>query len=117
MFLVTRRIWQLMLAGGGQTVWQMLLNAVASLSSCGIARWSYLAAGKLLACLLHRYYSFITLLASLRVTGTPGLAHDGQSSRTVTVGGWCLSFGTRAGIRVPAYLGARVRWLDESGPG
>ena len=28
--------------------------------------------------------------------------HDGQSSRKVTMGGWCLSFGTRAGIKVPA---------------
>jgi hypothetical protein len=56
-----------MLADGGQTGLADVLERSRVSQLLRIPRWSYPAAGKPLACLLHRYYSFITLLASLRV--------------------------------------------------
>jgi hypothetical protein len=111
MFLVTRGIWQLMLAGGGQTrladvlerhrVSQLLRDREVVVPCRRQATGVFVKQG-----LLFHYLA--DQLARDRYAGP---------RMTVTVGGWCLSFGTRAGIRVPAYLGARVRWLDESGPG
>ena len=72
MFLVMRKIWQLMLADGGQTRLADLLERRRFSQLLRDARWSYPAAGKPLACLLHRYYAFITLLVSLRMNRYTG---------------------------------------------